>query len=79
VDAASAAFNDFAPPQGDFRTYASFAAPIPSTAGYPAYGRGLDEATGQIIQNPSTSVSAAIATIKSTVGQALPGQTEVQK
>jgi multiple sugar transport system substrate-binding protein len=79
VDAASAAFNNFAPPQGDFRTYASFAAPIPSTAGYPAYGRGIDEATGQIIQNPSTSVSAAIGTIKSTVAQALRGQTEVQK
>jgi multiple sugar transport system substrate-binding protein len=79
VDAASAAFNNFAPPQGALSSYASFASPIPSNAGYPAFGRAIDTATGQIIQNPSTSVSAAIATIQSTVAQALSGQTEVQK
>jgi multiple sugar transport system substrate-binding protein len=79
VDAASKQFNDFAPPQGELSGYSAFASPIPSNGGYPVYGRAISEATGQIIQNPSTSVSSAINTIKSTMEQALPGQTEVQK
>ena len=78
ADAASPAFAKFAPPQGVFSTYAAFATPIPSNGGFPVYARGLSEATGQIIQNPSVSIDSAIATINSTVSQQLAGQTEVQ-
>src|SRR2546422_3369868 len=62
--AASPAFAKFAPPQGQFRDYASFAKPIPSDPGFPVYGRALGQATGQIAQKPSTSIDDAIKSIK---------------
>ena len=65
--AASAAFAKFAPPQGQFRNYASFASPIPSDPGFPVYGRGVDHATGKLAQSPSTSIDDAIKIIKNDV------------
>jgi multiple sugar transport system substrate-binding protein len=61
--ASSAAFNSFAPPQGLFATYTSFATPIPSDPGFPVYGRALGDATGKIAQSPSTSIDDAIKII----------------
>jgi multiple sugar transport system substrate-binding protein len=65
--AASPAFAKFAPPQGQFRNYASFATPIPSDPGFPVYGRGVDDATGKLAQSPSTSIDDAINIIKNDV------------
>jgi len=62
--AAAPSFANFAPPQGVFRNYASFATPIPSDPGFPVYGRAINDATGKIVQNPSTSISDALKTIK---------------
>jgi multiple sugar transport system substrate-binding protein len=62
--AASPAFAKFAPPQGQFRNYASFATPVPSDPGFPVYGRAINDATGKIAQKPSTSISDALKTIK---------------
>jgi multiple sugar transport system substrate-binding protein len=68
--AASATFAKFAPPQGLFRNYASFATPIPSDPGFPVYGRAIDDATGKLAQSPSTSIDQAIKIIKNdTVNQ----------
>ena len=60
----SPAFANFAPPQGQFRDYASFATPIPSDPGFPVYGRAINDATGKIVQKPSTSISDLLSTIK---------------
>jgi multiple sugar transport system substrate-binding protein len=65
--AAAPAFANFAPPQGEFRNYATFATPIPSDPGFPVYGRGVNDATGRIAQKPSTSIDDAIKTIKNDV------------
>jgi maltose-binding protein MalE len=62
--AASPAFANFAPPQGQFRNYASFALPIPSDPGFPVYGRAINDATGQIVQKPSTSIDDVLKIIK---------------
>jgi multiple sugar transport system substrate-binding protein len=61
--AASPTFANFAPPQGEFRNYASFATPIPSDPGFPVYGRALGDATGKIAQSPSTSIDDLISII----------------
>jgi multiple sugar transport system substrate-binding protein len=63
--ASSPAFNKFAPPQGLFATYASFATPIPSDPGFPVYGRAIGDATGKIAQSPSTSIDDAIKIVTS--------------
>jgi multiple sugar transport system substrate-binding protein len=77
-DASSPAFAKFAPPQGEFRNYASFATPVPSDPGYPVYARALSQATGTFAQNPSSSVADAIKSITQTVQQQLgKGKTEV--
>jgi multiple sugar transport system substrate-binding protein len=62
--AASPAFANFAPPQGQFRNYASFALPIPSDPGFPVYGRAINDATGKIVQKPSTSIDDVLKIIK---------------
>lgn len=62
--AAAPAFANFAPPQGQFRNYASFAKPIPSDPGYPVYGRAVIDATGKIAQSPSTSIADALKIIR---------------
>ena len=41
------------------------------------YARGVNEATGDIAQNPNTSVTSALSTISNAVEQQLgPGSTE---
>jgi multiple sugar transport system substrate-binding protein len=65
--AAAASFGNFAPPQGQFRNYASFATPIPTDPGFPVYGRGVDDATGKLAQSPSTSIDDAIKIIENDV------------
>jgi multiple sugar transport system substrate-binding protein len=62
--AAAPSFASFAPPQGQFRDYASFATPIPSDPGFPVYGRAINDATGKIAQSPSTPIADALKIIK---------------
>lgn len=65
----SGGYINYAPPFN--RTFADAlpnSQPVPSNqAGYPVWVQGIGQATGQIAQNPSTSVDSAIKTLKSTM------------
>jgi multiple sugar transport system substrate-binding protein len=61
-------FINFAPPYNKVSAQVlPFSTITPSSAEYSVWGQGFEEATGQIAQHPSTSVSAAIATLKNYV------------
>jgi multiple sugar transport system substrate-binding protein len=66
-------FGNFAPPQGEFRNFASFATPIPSDPGFPVYGRAINDATGKIAQSPSTSIDDLMKIIKKDMTNGLGG------
>ncbi len=66
------AYINFAPPfNAAFATYLPNDKELPSNGGFAAWARGMEQATGQIAQNPSTSVSAALQTLKSTTANQL--------
>jgi multiple sugar transport system substrate-binding protein len=67
----SKAFVDSAPFQAAFNQYAKYGAPLPTDPNFPVYARALNTATGDIVQNPSTSVAAAEKTISSITSQQL--------
>lgn len=68
----------FDPPfQAAFNSYLKYGRPLPDNENFTVYARGVNEATGDIAQNPNTSVSSALSTISNAVQQQLgPGSTE---
>jgi multiple sugar transport system substrate-binding protein len=60
---------DFAPPMNaQFAQYFNHAKPLPTGADYLVWAQGMEQATGQLIQNPTgTSVDDAIRTVETTV------------
>ena len=74
---ASKAFVNSAPFQAQFNSYAKYGAPLPSDPNFPVWARAVNTATGDIVQNPSTSVASALSTVSSIVTQQLgAGKTE---
>lgn len=65
------AFVDFAPPQGEFKSYAAFATPVASGPGYGAYTEAFATATGEIAQTPSVSLSSVLNQVASTTTTAI--------
>lgn len=66
--AKAATYVNYAPPfNAAFATYLPYEKELPSNGGFAVWARGINEATGQIAQTPSTSVSSALATLKTTV------------
>lgn len=76
--AKSPAYINYAPPfNAAFATYLPYDKELPSNGGFAVWARGINQATGQLAQSPSTSVSSALATLKSTVTNQLgSGQVE---
>jgi multiple sugar transport system substrate-binding protein len=69
------AFVNFAPYQGEFAKILAHSTLTPSSSNYSIWVQGMGNATGQIVQNPSTSVSSAVNTLSSYVSNQLPGST----
>jgi multiple sugar transport system substrate-binding protein len=70
-------FTAFAPPYNEYFAKLLPAATLaPNTSDYTVWGNGFNTASGQIIQNPSTTVDQAINTLKTYVTQQL-GQNKV--
>lgn len=67
----SKAFVSSAPFQAAFNQYAKYGAPLPTDPNFPVYARALNTATGDFVQNPSTSVAAAVKTISNITSQQL--------
>jgi len=75
----SKAFVDSLPFQAQFNDYAKYGTSLPSDPNFPVYARALNTATGDLIQNPSsTSVASALSTVSSIVSQQL-GSSKVEK
>ena len=68
---ASKAFVNSAPFQGAFNQYAKYGAPLPTDPNFPVYARALNTATGDIVQNPSMSVAAAVKVVHDVTAQQL--------
>jgi multiple sugar transport system substrate-binding protein len=60
-----------APFQAAFNRYLQFGQPLPANENFTVYARALNEATGTIAQNPSTSLNSVLASLKSSVSQQL--------
>ncbi len=59
---------DYAPPfNAAFATFLPYDQLLPSNGGFAVWARGIEEATGQIAQDPNTSVDAALKTLHDTV------------
>ena len=69
---------DYAPPfNGAFATFLPYDQLLPTDEGFAVWARGIEEATGQIAQDPSTSIEAALRTVHDTVVDQLgPDQVE---
>ncbi len=72
----SPSFTGFAPYQGLFAKILPHATLTPSSGNYSIWVQGMGNATGSLVQNPSTSVSSAVHTLGSYVSNQLPGSTE---
>jgi multiple sugar transport system substrate-binding protein len=70
------AFTKFAPYQQLFAQILAHATLTPSSSDYSIWVQGMGNATGQLVQNPGTSVSAAVNTLSSYVSNQLNGSTE---
>jgi multiple sugar transport system substrate-binding protein len=70
------AFTTFAPYQSLFAQILGHATLTPSSSDYSIWVQGMGNATGQLVQNPSTSVSTAVNTLGSYVSNQLNGSTE---
>jgi multiple sugar transport system substrate-binding protein len=73
------AFTTFAPYQSLFAQILAHATLTPSSSSYSIWVQGMGNATGQLVQNPSTSVSTAVNTLSSYVSNQLNGSTEKLK
>ena len=73
------AFTKFAPYQSLFAQILAHATLTPSSSAYSIWVQGMGNATGQLVQNPSTSVSTAVNTLSSYVSNQLNGSTEKLK
>lgn len=59
---------DYAPPfNAAFATFLPYDQLLPSNGGFAVWARGIEEATGQIAQDPTISVDAALKTLHDTV------------
>lgn len=69
---------NYAPPfNAAFGTFLPYDKLLPSNAGFAVWARGIEEATGRIAQDPSTTVPAALKIIQDTVVNQLgPDQVE---
>ena len=66
--------------QLQFSQYATNGIALPNDVNFPVYARAINTATGQFALNPSTSIQAAISTVKNLVTQQLgAGSVEVIK
>ncbi len=74
----SPAFVNFAPYQLLFAQILPHATLTPSSSDYSIWVQGMGNATGQIAQNPSTSVSSAVGTLSSYVSNQL-GSSSTEK
>jgi multiple sugar transport system substrate-binding protein len=70
------AFTTFAPYQSLFAQILAHATLTPSSSDYSIWVQGMGNATGQLVQNPSTSVGTAVNTLSSYVSNQLNGSTE---
>jgi multiple sugar transport system substrate-binding protein len=73
------AFTTFAPYQSLFAQILAHATLTPSSSAYSIWVQGMGNATGQLVQNPSTSVGTAVNTLSSYVSNQLNGSTEKLK
>jgi multiple sugar transport system substrate-binding protein len=77
---ASAAFTKSSLFQQQFAEYQKDATDVSSNVNLAVYIQALNVVTGDIMQNPSTSISSALSTINSTVSEQLgPNSVETQK
>jgi hypothetical protein len=65
------AFTKFAASQALFGQILSHATLTPSSSNYSIWVQGMGNATGQIAQNPATSVDSAVSTLSSYVSNQL--------
>lgn len=65
------AFADFWPGITQFGTILRHSTLLPSSSNYPIWAQGMGNATGEIVQNPTTSVNAAVNTLSSYVSNQL--------
>ena len=72
------AFTKFASYQSLFAQILPHATLTPSSSDYSIWVQGMGNATGQIVQNPSTSVSSAVKTLSSYVSNQI-GSSSVEK
>jgi multiple sugar transport system substrate-binding protein len=62
----------FAPPfQAAFNSYLKYGQPLPSNENFTVYARGLNQATGSIVQNPKMPLSSILSSFSSSVSQQL--------
>ena len=67
---ASKAFVNSAPFQAQFNDYAKYGGALPSDANFPIYARAVNTATGDFVQNASsTSVASALSGVSSSITQ----------
>jgi hypothetical protein len=66
-------FTKFAPYQALFAQILPHATLTPSSGNYSIWVQGMGNATGQLAQSPSTSVSTAVGTLSSYVSNQLGG------
>jgi len=63
---------EFAPPfQAAFNSYLKYGQPLPANENFTVYARGLNQATGAIVQNPNTPLSTILSSLSSSVSQQL--------
>ena len=65
------AFTGFAPYQSQFAKILAHSTLTPSSGNYSIWVQGMGNATGSLVQNPSTSVSSAVNTLSSYVSNQL--------
>jgi multiple sugar transport system substrate-binding protein len=70
------AFTKFAPYQLLFAQILPHSTLTPSSSNYSIWVQGMGNATGQLVQNPSSSVSSAVNTLSGYVSNQLGGSTE---
>jgi multiple sugar transport system substrate-binding protein len=63
-----APFVKYAPPfQAGFNEYSKYGISLPNSTNFPVYARALNTVTGNFAQHPSTSITSALSTLKSTI------------